>query len=36
MDDMIKWSEDWAEWASEGEAGEAFADYRAFLLCLCM
>ena len=32
MDDMMKWSEDWAQWASEGEAGEAFADYSAAIL----
>ena len=32
MDDMMAWAEDWAEWASEGDAAEAFADYSAALL----
>jgi hypothetical protein len=32
MDDMMAWAEKWAKWASEGEAGEAFADYSAAIL----
>ena len=26
MDDMMAWAEDWAEWASKGDAAEAFAE----------
>ena len=32
MNDMMAWAEDWAEWASKGDAADAFADYSAALL----
>ena len=32
MDDMMRWSKEWAKWASEGDAGEAFKEYRASML----
>lgn len=32
MDDMMRWSKEWAKWASAGDAGEAFKEYRASML----
>jgi hypothetical protein len=32
IDDLMKWSKEWAEWASEGEPGEVFKNYSSALL----
>ena len=32
MDDLMKWSAEWAEWASEGEPGEGFKNYSSAIL----
>lgn len=32
MDDLMKWSKEFAEWSSKGEAAEAFKNYRAAIL----
>ena len=32
MDDLMKWSKEWAEWASEGEPGEVFKNYSSAIL----
>jgi len=32
MDDLMKWSAKWTKWASEGEPGEVFKNYKSAIL----